>query len=140
MLKDISNANCLLYLIIIDCLYRFVLRAVLHSVYICQSSAVNLPPSFNLQNISRRGNITLKNSVMLKIHDNCVWYISVSTTRKFLSFELYIILKLKLHLSRTLIYKYFLLLFSNVSLFSPPTNGWCFSLWLWLFFAIYCIS
>lgn len=52
MLKDISNANYLLYLILIDCLYRFVLRAVLHSVYICQSSAVNLPPSFNLQNIS----------------------------------------------------------------------------------------
>lgn len=36
-------------IILIDCLYRFVLRAVLHSVYICQSSAVNLPPSFNLQ-------------------------------------------------------------------------------------------
>lgn len=73
MLEDISNANCfILYLMFIDCLYRFVLRAVLHSVYICQSSAVNLPPSFNLQNISRRGNITFKNSFMLKIHDNCV--------------------------------------------------------------------
>lgn len=73
MLEDISNANCfILYLMFIDCLYRFVLRAVLHSVYICQSSAVNLPPSFNLQNISCRGNITLKNLFMLKIHDNCV--------------------------------------------------------------------
>lgn len=53
MLKDISSANCFFIIsILIYCLYRFVLVAVLHSVYICQSSAVNLPPSFNLQIIS----------------------------------------------------------------------------------------